>query len=49
MNKYQLIISEFEKIENWKNEELFLVHALVISNAKLFQKSYLELLSKYIH
>lgn len=43
MEKHQLIIKQLEKIETWENEESFLVDALVMSNAKLFIKSYKDI------
>lgn len=40
---YKEIIEHIEKSVTWDNEESFLLDALVLSCAKLFQKSYLEL------
>lgn len=40
---YIQIIKHIECIENWKNDESFLLDALVLSCAKLFQKSCIEL------
>jgi hypothetical protein len=43
VEKHQLIINELEKVETWKDEESFLVDALIMSNAKLFIKSYKDI------
>lgn len=43
LHKYLKIIKYLEKIETWKNEESFLVDALIISNAKLFIKCFKDL------
>ncbi len=43
VDKYIQIIERLEKIETWKDEESFLVDALIMSNAKLFIKSYKDI------
>lgn len=43
MENHQLIINELEKVETWKDEESFLVDALIMTNAKLFIKSYKDI------
>ncbi len=40
---YKQIIEHIENILTWDNDESFLLDALVLSCAKLFQKSYIEL------
>lgn len=43
MEKHQQIINLLESIENWENEEQFLIDALMLSNTKLFLKCYKDL------
>ena len=43
VDKYIQIIERLEKIETWKDEESFLVDALIMTNAKLFMKSYKDI------
>ena len=43
VGKYIQIIERLEKVETWKDEESFLVDALIMTNAKLFMKSYKDI------
>lgn len=48
MEKYTKVIKHLETIEDWETEESFLIDALVLSSAKLFYKSYIELIENSI-
>ena len=46
MKKHSIIIEKIESIENWENEEKFLVDVLVLGSSKLFIKAYEDLNKK---